>query len=132
MINNKTKMRTNLVMVQHEYHFTRNIKIETFFKLMMENRGRHTGWKFEHDPSIYTIVWTPSILLNIWQVHPKVTASLEVISKTKTRCTVRTVNKGKFFFDLFGIFKKVHEKSFHKLFDEVRTKTKEYESDSKK
>lgn len=117
-------------MIEHEFDFTRKIGIDDFFDLMVENRGRHTGWKFEYDPSTYTIVWTPSILLNIWQVHPKVTASLEKISDTSTRCTVKTVNKGKFFFDLFGIFKKVHKKSFHKLFDEVRTKTRETETAS--
>jgi hypothetical protein len=113
-------------MIEHEYRFTRNIAIEDFFALMMENRGSHTGWKFEHDPALYTIVWTPTILLNVWQMHPKVTATLEEVSKGATQCKVVTINKG--FIDPFNIFKHVHEKSYKRLFDPIRKASKQVET----
>lgn len=115
--------------IQHEFVFTRNIDINAFFSLMMENRASHPGWKFEHDPSIYTIVWTPTILLNVWQMHPKVTATLEQVSKKTTRCRVTTTNKG--FFDPFGIFKRVHKKSYKKLIGPLRDATREMDRTSK-
>ncbi len=47
--------------IQHEFTFTGNIDMNESFALVMENRGSHAGWKFGHDPSIYTIAWTPNI-----------------------------------------------------------------------
>jgi len=113
-------------MIQHEYTFTRNIAIEHFFSLMMENAGSHAGWIFDHDPTLYTIVWKPTILLNAWQMHPKVTATLEEVSIGTTRCKVITVNKG--FIDPFGIFKRVHKKAYKKLFAPLREVSKEHET----
>ena len=115
-------------MIQHEHTFTRKIAIDDFFNLMVKNTGRHAGWKFELDAGLYTIVWTPSILLNAWQMHPKVTATLEEVSEGTTRCRVTTVNKG--FFDPFGIFKRVHLKTYNKLLGPLRELTKDHESAS--
>ncbi len=113
-------------MIQHEYSFTRNIAIDDFFSLMVETAGSHGGWKFEIDANLHTMIWTPSILLNAWQMHPKVTAILEEVSEGTTRCRVITRNKG--FIDPFGIFKRVHEKSYKKLFGLLREISREHET----
>lgn len=113
--------------IRHEFSFTRNIPIDEFFNLMIENRGSFTGWKFEHDPQRYTIEWSPTILLNIWKMHPKVTAVLTQVSDAKTQCTVTTENKG--LIDPFKIFKRTHEKSYKKLFGHIVKLTMDYEID---
>ena len=112
--------------IRHEFSFTRKISIDDFFNLMMENRGSHAGWKFEHDPRCYTIEWSPTFLLNIWKMHPKVTAVLKKVSDTKTQCTVTTENR--WFIDPFKIFKRTHEKSYQKLFGHILEMTKDYEA----
>jgi len=113
-------------MIQHEYSFTRNLPIENFFSLMIQHIGNHQGWKVEPDLNGYTIVWTPTIFYNIWQVHPKVIATLEKVSEGTTRCRVLTTNRGRVFIDLFGIFKRVHKKSYTQLLGPIRQATKEY------
>lgn len=115
--------------IQYKFTFTRDIPIDAFFNIMMVNRGVYPGWKYEHDPHSYTIEWSPTILLNIWKIHPKMTAVLKREPDGKTLCTVTTTNKG--FIDPFNIFKRTHEKSYEKLFGHIVELTKEYEAGSK-
>lgn len=111
--------------VRYEFSFTRKIPIDDFFNLMVENRGSYAGWKFEHDPQSYTIEWSPTILLNIWKMHPKVTAVLRQLADEETSCIITTVNKG--LIDPFKILKRTHEKSYEKLFGHIVQLSKEYE-----
>lgn len=112
-------------MIQNEYEFTRNIPIDDFFSLLLKNRGSHTGWKFEYSESTHTVEWSPTILINIWRLNPKVTATLEAVSKKKTVCKITTANGG--FLDPFKLFKRYHDKTVNKLFSSVKQQTQEYE-----
>ncbi len=105
-------------MIQNEYSFTRDLPIEDFYSLLLQQKGAHAGWKFEAAEPIYTIVWTPMIILNVWRLHPKVTAKLEVISEDKTLCKIKATNKG--FMDPFGLFKSFHDKTVEKLFRDLK------------
>lgn len=112
-------------MIRNEYEFTRNIPIDDFFSLLLKNRGSHTGWKFEYNEHTYTVEWSPTIIIDIWRLSPKVTATLEAVSKEKTVCKITTANGG--FFDPFKLFKRYHDKTVNKFFASVKQQTLEYE-----
>jgi len=92
---------------------------------MMQHMDNPTGWRLEVDESKYSMVWTPTVLINIWRLHPKVTATLEARSKEETVCKIVTMNSG--LMDPFGVFKRFHAKTVTKLFSKIRQKTREYE-----
>lgn len=112
-------------MIQNEYKFTRNIPIDDFFSLLLKNGPDHAGWRFEYDASTHAVVWTPTILINIWRLNPKVSARLEAVAKDKTVCKITAANAG--IIDPFKLFKRHHDRTVKKLFYNVKQQTQDYE-----
>ncbi len=109
------------MLVEYEYSFERHMPIKELFQFIVENKNDHSGWSFQHDESTWSLVWTPSIMKNLWIRHPQVQAKLEALSANKTRCKITTTNKG--LGDPFKTYKKTHDKTFNAIFQSIQDKT---------